>query len=271
MKGKKSIWITRAGAAAALALCLALPAAVAQEVDVRIEPAETRLDPGQSCTLFVHVSDQVDSLSCAECFLSFDPSVLSLVSAHWGGLYADSPFPKFFDYDLPAPDTVSVTACVLGYRSYIIPPGSLFELRFEAVDYGITEVSIGRISILDIDRDPVVEDIGRAGIVIVSSQTGETVPPPAEGSLRSSPNPFNPSTTLVLELPEGSAGRTEIEIYDAAGRRVRSLFSGTLPAGRSEFRWDGLGDSGRAAGSGIYFAVSRTGRLRLERKLVLVR
>jgi flagellar hook assembly protein FlgD len=64
---------------------------------------------------------------------------------------------------------------------------------------------------------------------------------------------------------------TKIDIYDAAGRAVRSLFSGEAPAGRSEFHWDGTSDSGSAVSSGIYMAVSRSGTLRLERKLVLLR
>jgi hypothetical protein len=219
----------------------------------------------------VHVGDQVDSLSCSECFLSFDPALLSFVSAAWGEIYDISPFPKFFDSDLPQADTVSVTACVLGYRSYIIPPGSLFELRFEAIDVGVTDVAIGRVSILDIDRDPVIENIGQAGRVTVTAQTGGTVPLPEGSRLWNRPNPFNPATTLVLELPDEITGHTEIGIYDAAGRKVRNLFSGAVPGGRSEFRWDGTSDSGASAVSGIYFAVSRTGQLRLERKLVLVR
>jgi hypothetical protein len=240
-------------------------------VDVWVEPAETRLAPGEYCTLQVHVDDQTDSLSCSECFLSFDPAVLTFVSAHWGELYGSSPFPKFFDSGLPQADTVSVTACVLGYRSYIIPPGSLFEIRFEALAPGIADVGIGRISVLDIDRVPLVENLGTSGRVIVTTQTGGTVPAPVEGALWNRPNPFNPSTTIVLELPDGAGGRTEIEIIDAAGRRVRSLFGGSLPGGRSEFRWDGLTDGGLAARSGVYFAVSRTGHLKLDRKLVLIR
>jgi hypothetical protein len=259
---------------AALALCLIFPAlAAAQTVSVWMEPAETRIAPGEFCTLYVHVDDQVDSLSCAECYLGFDPTVASFVSARQGQLYTAAPFPKFFDVDEPSADSVVVTVCVLGYRSYIIPPGSLFEVRFQALDAGITDVGIGRISVLDIDRNQLSEDIGQAGRIIVTTQTGGTVPPVEVGRLSNFPNPFNPATTIVLELPAGSGNDmdTKIDIYDAAGRAVRSLFSGTAPAGRSEFHWDGTSDSGSAVSSGIYMAVSRSGTLRLERKLVLLR
>lgn len=43
------------------------------------------------------------------------------------------------------------------------------------------------------------------------------------------PNPFNPSTTLVFGLPE--AARVQIELYDAAGRLVRTLLDEERPAG----------------------------------------
>jgi len=265
----------RAGAAAAaLALCFActLPAA-AQTASVWVEPAETRVAPGEACTLFVYVGDEVDSLSCAECCLGFDPSIVSFVSAKQGQLYSSALFPKFFDLDDPSADSVLVTACVLGYRSFIIPPGSLFELRFEALEAGTTDVGIGRISVLDIDRFPLEEEIGQAGRIIVTTQTGGAVPSAGQGRLSNFPNPFNPSTTIILELP-GEAGEihpTEIDIYDTAGRAVCRLFSGGAPSGRSEFLWDGTSDSGSAVCSGFYMAVSRTRQLRLERKLVLLR
>lgn len=265
----------RAGAVtAALALCLLFSAgATAQAVSVWMEPAETRIAPGEFCTLYVHVDDQVDSLSCAECYLGFDPAVVSFVSARQGSLYDAAPFPKFFDLDEPSADTVLVTVCVLGYRSYILPPGSLFEIRFEALAAGVTDVEIGRVSLMDIDRNLLDEDIGQAGRIIVTTQTGGTVPPAEEGKLTNFPNPFNPVTTIVLELPgeNGERASTDIKIYDAAGRTVRSLFSGPAPAGRNEFHWDGTSDSGSAVSSGLYMAVSRTGTLRFERKLVLLR
>ena len=275
MKGPRYISGSKAGAAAAvLALCLFCPAPIAaQTVSVRVEPAETRVAPGEFCTLYVHVDDQVDSLSCAGFHLGFDSTVVSYVSARQGQLYDEAPFPTFFDQDAPSADTAVVEACVLGYRTYILPPGSLFAIVFEALEIGITDVTIGQAAVWDIDRNPLVEDVGQAGRIIVTTQTGGTVPPAEAGRLSNFPNPFNPVTTIVLELPAGSGNDidTKIDIYNAAGRLVRGLFSGAASAGRSEFHWNGTSDSGSAVSSGVYVAVSRSGTLRLERKLVLIR
>jgi hypothetical protein len=266
-------------ATVALILCLAGIAIVvpggmtAQTVSVWVEPAETRIAPGEICTLYVHVDDGVDSLSCAWCSLGFDSTVVSCVSASKGELYDEASFPTFFDPDVPSADTISLTACVLGYRSYIIPPGSLFEIRFEALAPGQTYVEIGTVSVFDIDRYGLEEDIGQRGMIIVTTQTGGTVPTPEGGRLSNYPNPFNPATTIVLELPTDSdfGHTTEVDIYDPAGRRVRRLFSGIAVPGQNEFYWDGTSGSGSAVSSGLYMAVSRTGSLRLERKLVLIR
>jgi flagellar hook assembly protein FlgD len=60
-------------------------------------------------------------------------------------------------------------------------------------------------------------------------------------------------------------------IYDVSGRCVRTLFSRTLARGTHTFAWDGRDDAGRPKAAGIYFAVGRAGKSRIERKIVLVR
>lgn len=79
----------------------------------------------------------------------------------------------------------------------------------------------------------------------------------AEGRLLPAvPNPFNPSTTLRFELAR--SGLVELAVYSLDGRRVRSVFSGTLEAGVHERSWDGRGETGRPAASGVYLVRLRT-------------
>ncbi len=65
------------------------------------------------------------------------------------------------------------------------------------------------------------------------------------------PNPFNPMTRIDYELSEASV--VSLEVYDAAGRVVRTLERGTRPAGRHSVTWKGTNDSGVAVSSGVYF------------------
>ena len=65
------------------------------------------------------------------------------------------------------------------------------------------------------------------------------------------PNPFNPSTSVCMEL-EASCW-LEITIFDARGRRVRGVHAGVHPAGPVRLGWDGRDDQGRMVGSGVYY------------------
>ncbi len=67
------------------------------------------------------------------------------------------------------------------------------------------------------------------------------------------PNPFNPTTTIPLVLRERRWRKVRLDIYNALGQQIRTLFNGLLDAGRYEFQWDGRDDQGRRVPSGVYF------------------
>ncbi len=97
---------------------------------------------------------------------------------------------------------------------------------------------------------------------------------PDDGVLRlalssGAPNPFAERTSLIFALPSSSG--VKIEIFDIAGRLVRTLESGVLPAGEHEIVWTGRDDRGRQAASGIYFCRAVVGDWREVRKVVLLR
>ncbi|MDM7915658.1 MAG: FlgD immunoglobulin-like domain containing protein, partial [Candidatus Eisenbacteria bacterium] len=87
---------------------------------------------------------------------------------------------------------------------------------------------------------------------------------PAAGTpfLSCRPNPFAGSTQLVLARSPQSAAR--LEIFDASGRRVRSI---DWPAGRASLSWDGADQAGRALPAGVYLygMDGRSGRFLLLR------
>jgi hypothetical protein len=85
---------------------------------------------------------------------------------------------------------------------------------------------------------------------------------------QNAPNPFNPVTTIPFELAR--AGRVTLDVYDVAGRRVRSLADGDLAAGLHQRSWDGRDDAGRAVASGVYFyRLKAAGRSETRRMLLL--
>jgi hypothetical protein len=105
-----------------------------------------------------------------------------------------------------------------------------------------------------------------------SDKTGQEIPrPEAALELRQNvPNPFNPSTTIYFEVPEGGANVT-LRIYDSAGKLVRTLVNGYEPSGTRQVSWHGTNDHGQSVASGVYFYQLTAPSFSNTRKMVLLR
>jgi hypothetical protein len=88
-------------------------------------------------------------------------------------------------------------------------------------------------------------------------------------ALSAYPNPFNPRVTLAVEV--ATEQPVALAIYDAVGRRVRTLVSGPVPAGRHEFTWDGRDTADRSVAAGVYLAVLEAASGRATTRLTLIR
>ena len=82
------------------------------------------------------------------------------------------------------------------------------------------------------------------------------------------PNPFNAMTEIRFDLPAG--GPYEVEIFDAAGRRV-TLFKGIGVAGANTLNWNGRDESGRTVGSGTFFYRLESGPYSETRSMTMVK
>jgi hypothetical protein len=88
-------------------------------------------------------------------------------------------------------------------------------------------------------------------------------------SARVSPNPFRSVTRLSFSLSKSSG--VELDVYDVCGRKVTTLLTGRLEAGKHDAEWDCKDLQGRPVGSGIYFYRLRAGEHVTEGKMVLLR
>jgi parallel beta-helix repeat protein len=79
------------------------------------------------------------------------------------------------------------------------------------------------------------------------------------------PNPFRATTSVSLTL--ASPALVSAEVYDLAGRRVRTLRPALL-SGAAEIRWDGARDDGAPARPGVYLVRVRTGGAEYTRRVV---
>jgi hypothetical protein len=109
---------------------------------------------------------------------------------------------------------------------------------------------------------------GRPAIVNSLSGVGDT-PRSYVLSVSNYPNPFNPRTTVKYTVP--SRGVVDINVYDASGAHVATLFHGERSPGAYAVEWDGRADSGVSAASGIYFARISENDATRTRKMILLK
>ncbi|RKU05542.1 hypothetical protein C6503_27130 [Candidatus Poribacteria bacterium] len=92
--------------------------------------------------------------------------------------------------------------------------------------------------------------------------------------LQNYPNPFNPETWIPYHLAE--AGIASLSIYDATGKRIRTLSLGYQSAGFYENRahaayWDGRNALGEPVASGIYFYQLATPSFQQTRRMLILK
>ncbi|MEK6987918.1 MAG: choice-of-anchor V domain-containing protein, partial [Candidatus Thermoplasmatota archaeon] len=80
------------------------------------------------------------------------------------------------------------------------------------------------------------------------------------------PNPFLGSARFDFSLAE--AGSARMEVFDLSGRRVATIVSGILTAGRHTARWDGRDEGGRAVGAGVYLVRLTAGGRTLSARVI---
>jgi hypothetical protein len=123
-----------------------------------------------------------------------------------------------------------------------------------------------RVEVLDGMARPAVDDSDQFTINV---DTTDLPLPTRVGLAQNHPNPFNPQTAIVFELPAPQAVR--LQVYDVQGRLVRTLVDGEQAAGRHEVAWLGRDDRDGTVASGIYFYRLTTGGTQLVRKMTLLK
>ncbi len=239
-----------------------------------VSPAHC-VEPEALCTLQVVVDDAVDSLSCMDLSIVYNPTLVECTSVLEGRLFKQAGYPTFFTWEKVPPDSVNAVDCLLGYQSFFRPPGEIVRFVFKAKAPGTCRVSFAAIRLWDIDRIELSPVAGAPVDIVVCSSTGNDAPIPPVGALRNYPNPFNPSTVLTLCLP-GADGRPVecavlLDIFSVSGEKVRTLFAGTLVSGANEFVWDGRDDRGAVVAAGVYIGVARTELGVFKHKMIAIR
>ncbi|MBN1969347.1 MAG: C10 family peptidase [Candidatus Delongbacteria bacterium] len=137
---------------------------------------------------------------------------------------------------------------------------STTNLQFDTTGYQIGDILNGEIVLysanLEVDRIPVSVTVSIVDINESIVKNNEI--------LKSYPNPFNPETTITLELTENSY--ITVEIINTKGELVRKLFSGNCNKGYNYFNFNGNG-----LNNGVYYCRVKDQNSYSTIKLLLVK
>jgi Zn-dependent metalloprotease len=107
--------------------------------------------------------------------------------------------------------------------------------------------------------------------VLVQSLTESTPDTPENKELlcQNYPNPVRGGTLISYNLP--SSRNVDLRIYNINGQLVKTLVSGTQPAGYHKINWDGRDGSGRSVATGAYIYRLISGDLNAMKRLTVIR
>ncbi len=89
-------------------------------------------------------------------------------------------------------------------------------------------------------------------------------------SLRASPNPFNPATTISFDLTARST--VTLHVYDTSGRLVKTLLAGAKAhVGSNQVHWDGRDEQGQRVASGMYLYRLEAGEYSETKRMALIK
>lgn len=145
------------------------------------------------------------------------------------------------------------------WDSGLMPPNDSFYFHFDSAGvfpyYCTPHWTLGMIGLI------MVEPLGIREYrtpTSVSFEAGQAYPNPSDGAA---------SIDYALNV----AGRVNIEIYSAAGQKVRDLVDASMPSGKHTAVWDGMDNVGNRVGAGTYFLHLSADGHGLERKLLVIR
>ncbi len=113
---------------------------------------------------------------------------------------------------------------------------------------------------------------GGDGAPYVDNDEDETIPPSVSSiGMSVYPNPFNPETTIQLQLSaQESQKPVTVAIYNIRGQKVYTLLDNEKPQSMN-LTWKGIDNAGKSVSSGIYFARMTAGNHTVTTRMALIK
>ncbi|MFQ5600784.1 MAG: galactose oxidase-like domain-containing protein, partial [Candidatus Krumholzibacteriia bacterium] len=202
-----------------------------------------------------------------ELYNLFTVSQLALLYEHDDGLAVYLNGTRIFSRN--APDTVAYTSTATGAHE---AGSTLIRAEFtDGVTLGLFQEGTNVLAAVGLNVWISSSDFTLKVELEVTG--GTTTPTDVSGNstvrsrfLPAHPNPFVSSARVGFALAR--PGPARLDVYDVAGRRVRTITAPRLPPGTHLLEWDGSDRLGRAVAPGVYFYRLRTPETERHGKLI---
>ena len=114
-----------------------------------------------------------------------------------------------------------------------------------------------------------VDDITVSIVRMTSTPVAESAGTVVSGLGMFQPNPVGSSSVLAYRL--AAAGPVRIELYDLAGRHVRTLLQAPMAAGEHTVNFTPVDQAGRRIAAGVYFVRLQTTDVTQIRQVTVIR
>jgi|GEM_PF-2259476 len=217
-------------------------------------PSETTWD------VDLHVTDVQHILGMGIRFL-YPPKESRVLSVEVGASMKGAPL--FYYRNDEESGVVAIGISRTSTQGGLTGSGSVVRISLSAEsDRAISMIGIGRVMGMDMSGRILSFDVPNGPV------SAHAIPETFSLS-QNFPNPFNPMTTLRLELPQTML--VLLRVYDVRGAEVTTLVNRELEAGTYEVVWHGRDASGQTVPSGIYYFRIKAGSFSCVRKGVLLK
>jgi hypothetical protein len=222
----------RRAAAVLLALALLLigtQGVTAATVAVTVAPETDTLMVDDEIDVVISVDSAALDLKTLQVDMSYDGTIIQVLSVQMGDLYASSGHSVFFR-DLSRPDTVSAAMSVLGPDISVDGPGEILVVTVRALAPGLSLQMIEEAILIDAAGDQFAYGAGDGVILVDDGTVGIYLPEPRVW-LRPAVNPA--VGVARIDYAAGGAGEASLIWYDIRGRRLGEM---KLEPGRGQVK-----------------------------------
>jgi flagellar hook assembly protein FlgD len=75
----------------------------------------------------------------------------------------------------------------------------------------------------------------------------------------------------MLSFHQARSEAARVDVFDVAGRHIRTLHEGRLEEGNQQVLWDGRNDKGATVPTGVYFVSLQSESVSAHRKVIRTR